>query len=163
MIRTSVDKISLLGRVTQGVTVMRIGEGDKVAAIAAITLSNAAGQDRQLALSAAALALGTSGNGTSPSNGSSAELPEDDSSPDDDVEESTEGDDEDGSTVSLLPMKSPTKVAGLFLCGVIRRLLLEPCIRLVVCPSVAGPHYYNRCSAPRKGILPRRRLADPKK
>ena len=95
MIRTSVDKISLLGRVTQGVTVMRIGEGDKVAAIAAITLSNAAGQDRQLALSAAALALGTSGNGTSPSNGSSAELPEDDSSPDDGVEESPEGDDED--------------------------------------------------------------------
>jgi DNA gyrase subunit A len=44
VIRTSVDTISLLGRVTQGVTVMRVGEGDHVAAIAAITLSNAAGQ-----------------------------------------------------------------------------------------------------------------------
>jgi DNA gyrase subunit A len=44
VIRTSVDTISLLGRVTQGVTVMRVGEGDQVAAIAAITLSNAAGQ-----------------------------------------------------------------------------------------------------------------------
>jgi DNA gyrase subunit A len=68
MIRTSVDKISLLGRVTQGVTVMRIGEGDRVAAIAAITLSNAAGQEpSQLTLTSAS--NGTAANGAAPSNG----------------------------------------------------------------------------------------------
>ncbi len=38
VIRTKVDTISLLGRNTQGVTVMRVGEGDKVASIAAFTL-----------------------------------------------------------------------------------------------------------------------------
>src|SRR3970282_3005712 len=36
VIRTKVDDISLLGRNTQGVTVMRVGEGDQVASIAAI-------------------------------------------------------------------------------------------------------------------------------
>jgi DNA gyrase subunit A len=50
VLRTSVDKISMLGRVTQGVTVIRVGEGDQVAAIAAITLTNAAGQAPQLSL-----------------------------------------------------------------------------------------------------------------
>lgn len=43
VLRTTVDKISLLGRATQGVIVMNVGEGDQVSAIAAITLSNAAG------------------------------------------------------------------------------------------------------------------------
>jgi DNA gyrase subunit A len=38
VIRTKVDTISLLGRNTQGVTVMRVGEGDKVASIAAFTM-----------------------------------------------------------------------------------------------------------------------------
>jgi DNA gyrase subunit A len=36
VIRTTVNSISLLGRNTQGVTVMRVGENDRVAAIAAI-------------------------------------------------------------------------------------------------------------------------------
>ena len=36
VIRTTVDSISLLGRNTQGVTVMKVGENDRVAAIAAI-------------------------------------------------------------------------------------------------------------------------------
>jgi len=40
VIRTSVDSISLLGRNTQGVTVMRVGEGDHVASIAAIRLDS---------------------------------------------------------------------------------------------------------------------------
>jgi DNA gyrase subunit A len=38
VIRTKVDSISLLGRNTQGVTVMRVGEGDEVASIAAFTM-----------------------------------------------------------------------------------------------------------------------------
>ncbi len=38
VIRTSVDSISLLGRNTQGVTIMRVAEGDQVASIAAIAL-----------------------------------------------------------------------------------------------------------------------------
>ena len=38
VIRTKVDTISLLGRITQGVTVMRVGEGDKVVSIAAFTM-----------------------------------------------------------------------------------------------------------------------------
>ena len=40
VIRTNLDSISLLGRNTQGVTVMRVSEGDQVASIAAITLSD---------------------------------------------------------------------------------------------------------------------------
>jgi DNA gyrase subunit A len=36
VIRTSVDSISLIGRNTQGVTIMRVGEGDQVSSIAAI-------------------------------------------------------------------------------------------------------------------------------
>jgi DNA gyrase subunit A len=40
VIRTQLDSISLLGRNTQGVTVMRVGEGDQVASIAAITLQD---------------------------------------------------------------------------------------------------------------------------
>jgi len=38
VIRTNLDSISLLGRNTQGVKVMRVAEGDQVASIAAITL-----------------------------------------------------------------------------------------------------------------------------
>jgi DNA gyrase subunit A len=38
VIRTKVDSISLLGRVTQGVTVMRVGDTDRVASIAAFTM-----------------------------------------------------------------------------------------------------------------------------
>ncbi len=44
VLRTTVDKISLLKRVTQGVIVMSVGETDEVSCIAAITLTNAAGQ-----------------------------------------------------------------------------------------------------------------------
>jgi DNA gyrase subunit A len=36
VIRTTVDSISLIGRNTQGVTIMRVGEGDQVSSIAAI-------------------------------------------------------------------------------------------------------------------------------
>ncbi len=39
VVRTKVDTISLIGRNTQGVTVMRVGEGDGVASIAAFTMS----------------------------------------------------------------------------------------------------------------------------
>jgi len=39
VVRTRVDTISLIGRNTQGVTVMRVGEGDQVASIAAFTMS----------------------------------------------------------------------------------------------------------------------------
>ena len=42
VIRTSVDSISLLGRNTQGVTVMRVGTGDRVASIARISLDEEA-------------------------------------------------------------------------------------------------------------------------
>ncbi|MBN9494362.1 DNA gyrase subunit A, partial [bacterium] len=42
VIRTRVDSISLLGRNTQGVTVMRVGEGDEVASIAAFTMKGPA-------------------------------------------------------------------------------------------------------------------------
>jgi DNA gyrase subunit A len=38
VVRTKVDTISLIGRNTQGVTVMRVGEGDHVASIAAFTM-----------------------------------------------------------------------------------------------------------------------------
>ncbi|MDZ7729583.1 MAG: DNA gyrase subunit A [Dehalococcoidia bacterium] len=47
VLRTNVDKISLIGRNTQGVAIMNVGEGDQVSAIAAITLTNAAGQRSQ--------------------------------------------------------------------------------------------------------------------
>ena len=40
VIRTTLDSISLLGRNTQGVTVMRVSEGDSVASIAAISLTD---------------------------------------------------------------------------------------------------------------------------
>uniref|UniRef100_UPI002ADD9FF4 DNA gyrase C-terminal beta-propeller domain-containing protein n=1 Tax=Tepidiforma sp. TaxID=2682230 RepID=UPI002ADD9FF4 len=39
VVRTRVDGISLIGRNTQGVTVMRVNEGDQVASIAAFTLN----------------------------------------------------------------------------------------------------------------------------
>ena len=39
VVRTRVDQISLIGRNTQGVTVMRVGEGDQVASIAAFKMS----------------------------------------------------------------------------------------------------------------------------
>ncbi|MEO8541657.1 MAG: DNA gyrase C-terminal beta-propeller domain-containing protein, partial [bacterium] len=40
VVRTRVDQISLIGRNTQGVTVMKVGEGDQVASIAAFTMSD---------------------------------------------------------------------------------------------------------------------------
>jgi DNA gyrase subunit A len=40
VIRTKVDQISLLGRNTQGVTVMRVGEGDVVVSIASFTMQD---------------------------------------------------------------------------------------------------------------------------
>ena len=47
VVRTRVDSISLIGRNTQGVTVMRVAEGDQVASIAAFTMSdNESGQRR---------------------------------------------------------------------------------------------------------------------
>lgn len=46
VIRTDLDSISLLGRNTQGVTVMRVNPGDLVASIAAITLEEERGPRR---------------------------------------------------------------------------------------------------------------------
>jgi DNA gyrase subunit A len=63
VIRTSVNSISLLGRVTQGVTIMRVGEGDQVSSIAAFTMD-----DTPQARSTAALAS-PNGTGTPPGNG----------------------------------------------------------------------------------------------
>ncbi len=40
VVRTRVDQISLIGRNTQGVTVMRVAEGDQVASIAAFTMTD---------------------------------------------------------------------------------------------------------------------------
>ncbi len=40
VIRTSVDSISRIGRIAQGVTVMRVGETDQVASIAAFTMTD---------------------------------------------------------------------------------------------------------------------------
>ncbi|WP_343396326.1 DNA gyrase C-terminal beta-propeller domain-containing protein [Candidatus Amarobacter glycogenicus] len=40
VVRTRVDSISLIGRNTQGVTVMKVNEGDQVASIAAFTMSD---------------------------------------------------------------------------------------------------------------------------
>ncbi|MBI5949659.1 MAG: DNA gyrase subunit A [Chloroflexi bacterium] len=40
VIRTSVDSISRIGRIAQGVTVMRVGETDQVASIAAFTMAD---------------------------------------------------------------------------------------------------------------------------
>jgi DNA gyrase subunit A len=57
VIRTKVDTISLLGRNTQGVTVMRVGEGDQVASIASFTMAD----------EKPVLAGRTNGNGASPS------------------------------------------------------------------------------------------------
>jgi DNA gyrase subunit A len=60
VIRTSVDSISQLGRIAQGVMVMRVGEGDQVASIAAIDL-NAPPADQPRARRA-----GPGGNGAAP-------------------------------------------------------------------------------------------------
>ncbi len=46
VIRTSVNSISLLGRVTQGVTIMRVGEGDQVSSIAAFTMDDGPSRPR---------------------------------------------------------------------------------------------------------------------
>lgn len=42
VVRTRVDQISLIGRNTQGVTVMRVAEGDQVASIASFTMTDRA-------------------------------------------------------------------------------------------------------------------------
>jgi DNA gyrase subunit A len=47
VVRTRVDSISLIGRNTQGVTVMRVAEGDQVASIAAFTMSDTGPGQRQ--------------------------------------------------------------------------------------------------------------------
>jgi DNA gyrase subunit A len=64
VIRTKVDSISLLGRNTQGVTVMRVGEGDEVAGIAAFTMQGP-GQTSGVATSPASTD-GASANGHAP-------------------------------------------------------------------------------------------------
>src|SRR6185437_9032433 len=68
VIRTKVDSISLLGRNTQGVTVMRVGEGDRVASIAAFTFlddapTRAARRAAEIAAANAANGNGANGNG----------------------------------------------------------------------------------------------------
>ena len=57
VIRTSVNSISLLGRNTQGVTIMRVAEGDQVASIAAISLDGPVRENR---------VVSDYGNGVSP-------------------------------------------------------------------------------------------------
>ncbi|GMV85759.1 MAG: DNA gyrase subunit A [Dehalococcoidia bacterium] len=46
VVRTRVDQISLIGRNTQGVTVMKVAEGDQVASIAAFTMTDQAAARR---------------------------------------------------------------------------------------------------------------------
>jgi DNA gyrase subunit A len=54
VVRTRVDQISRIGRNTQGVTVMRVAEGDAVASIAVFTMQDDAGGRRTRALEASA-------------------------------------------------------------------------------------------------------------
>ncbi len=61
VIRTTVDSISLIGRNTQGVTIMRVGEGDQVSSIAAIAPEE---EDRRSAPTPAPKS--PSGNGAQP-------------------------------------------------------------------------------------------------
>jgi len=80
VLRTTVDKISLLGRATQGVIVMNVGEGDQVSSIAAITLTNAAGQRPR--------------RSPSPSTNGQLPLADDDGEGDDEIEDATPESDE---------------------------------------------------------------------
>jgi DNA gyrase subunit A len=83
VIRTTVDSISLLGRNTQGVTVMRVGENDKVASIAVIAPEER--RTRQARDQAT-----VTGNGPSPNgHGDQADIADDE--PDLDEDENDEG------------------------------------------------------------------------
>ncbi|MYK25452.1 MAG: hypothetical protein F4052_00600, partial [Dehalococcoidia bacterium] len=62
LIRTKVDSISLLGRNTQGVTVMKVGENDRVASIANFD----PGDSRQRQAAQAELPMNGRSNGTAP-------------------------------------------------------------------------------------------------
>jgi DNA gyrase subunit A len=102
VIRTDVDKISLLGRNTQGVMVMRVGESDKVASIAAFTMVDDALTRAERR--AAAIADGTiSANGSSHGTRINGTIPlnfDDEDEGDDDVEGAVdELDDDDGDGV----------------------------------------------------------------
>jgi hypothetical protein len=102
VIRTDVDKISLLGRNTQGVMVMRVGESDKVASIAAFTMVDDALTRAERR--AAAIADGTiSANGSSHGTRINGTIPlnfDDEDEGDDDVEGAVdELDDNDGDGV----------------------------------------------------------------
>ncbi len=65
LIRTSVDSIRLLGRNTQGVTVMKVGENDRVASIANFDPGDSRRRSAQREAQAA-LALNGSSNGSGP-------------------------------------------------------------------------------------------------
>jgi len=68
VIRTSVESISLLGRNTQGVTIMRVGDTDKVVSIAAFSMKDLVtkkAEDAALLDPAAGDATGVSENGQS--------------------------------------------------------------------------------------------------
>jgi DNA gyrase subunit A len=89
VIRTKVESISLLGRNTQGVTVMRVGEGDQVASIAAFTMQDAAPGRK------ARTTLSSNGNGAKGAPAVNATLPLELDTGDDDGDEDA-GDDADG-------------------------------------------------------------------
>ncbi|MCC7364578.1 MAG: DNA gyrase subunit A [Dehalococcoidia bacterium] len=95
VIRTRVDSISLLGRNTQGVMVMRVAEGDQVASIAAFTMQDE--PQRRSRAQARAAVLGTISDETPSANGSARGgqarlLPDDGDAGEDDDDI---GDDED--------------------------------------------------------------------
>ena len=64
LIRTKVDSISLLGRNTQGVTVMKVGENDRVASIANFDPGDS--RRRSAEREQAELPLNGASNGTGP-------------------------------------------------------------------------------------------------
>jgi DNA gyrase subunit A len=93
VIRTSVNSISLLGRVTQGVTIMRVGEGDQVSSIAAFTMDDAPARPLGRPAEPVVIPSGQSrGARMTPLNGAQAALGLDVG---DDEEDGEEGDEEE--------------------------------------------------------------------
>jgi DNA gyrase subunit A len=92
VIRTTVDSISLLGRNTQGVTVMKVSENDRVAAIAAIAPEER--RARQARDQATITDNGASPNGSVRGRSLKASAPADDD--EDEHEELDDSDDDEG-------------------------------------------------------------------
>jgi DNA gyrase subunit A len=100
VIRTSVNSISLLGRVTQGVTIMRVGEGDQVSSIAAFTMDDAPARPLGRPAEPVVIPSGQSrGARMTPLNGAQAALGldvgDDEEDVGDDEEDGEEGDEEE--------------------------------------------------------------------